>query len=196
MNIQAGARCVAPTKTRLVRLVANRLQLDLDAIGFEDDGGAADRQFADAAAAKAAADREPFGIAPRLEFVKAPDHQRKVLGKIFDGTMHQTGFLDIAASQKHIELLLGQLLARLIAQRIIAGFAQRLAPILDDLPERALTGAVADKTLVVFDFDIVAVEVDLRQPAGAMRRDLRRGDSLFGHPRFPNESSKNRASTN
>ena len=41
-----------------------------------------------------------------------------------------------------------------------SGFAQRLAPAVEDLAEGALGGAIAEKTLVVLQLDVEAVDVD------------------------------------
>ena len=57
---------------------------------------------------------------------------------------------------------------------------QGLAPVLDDVAEGALAGAIAEKTLVILQLDIVAVDNDRRQAGGAMRYGGRhRG--LVGH---------------
>ena len=48
-------------QTGLVRIVADRNEVDLDLVGFQNDGGATDREFADAAGAKAAAHDDAFG---------------------------------------------------------------------------------------------------------------------------------------
>ena len=65
-------------------------------------------------------------------------------------------------------VLLGDLVARLVAERIVAGLAQRLAPVLDDVAERALAGAVADEAFVVLQLDVVAVDLDGRQAGRAV----------------------------
>ena len=50
----------AAEQARLVRIVVNRHQIDLDLVGLEHHRGAADDQLADPAGAKAAADGEPL----------------------------------------------------------------------------------------------------------------------------------------
>ena len=63
------------------------------------------------------------------------------------------------------------LFARLFAERIVAGLAQGLPPVLDDVAERALAGAVADEAFVVLQLDVVGIDLDGRQARGAMLGD-------------------------
>ena len=84
--------------------------------------------------------------------------------------MHDAGRDEIAFGQKLVELFAAQLLARRVAERILVLLAQGLSPILDHLAERELAGAVADKSFVVLELDVVAVDVDRRQLGGAVRR--------------------------
>ena len=66
--------------------------------------------------------------------------------------------------------------ADLLAERILAGFLQRLAQRVQDLAERALAGAVAEKAVVVLQFDIEAVDVHRRQAGRAVAGDARGRD--------------------
>ena len=50
-----------PEQSGFVRIVADRNEVDLDLVGLQDDGGATDRDFADPAGAKAAADHDALG---------------------------------------------------------------------------------------------------------------------------------------
>src|SRR5262249_53402500 len=72
---------------------------------------------------------------------------------------------------------------RLVAKGILAAFAQRLAPAVEDLAEGRLAGAVAEETVLVLQFDIEAVDIDGRQPAGAMAGDAGGGNEILSH--FP-----------
>ena len=89
--------------------------------------------------------------------------------EILDGALHDPGRVRIALGQQRVELLLADVLARLVAERVVAGLAQRLAPVLDDGAEGAFAGAVAQKTFVILQLDIVAVDIDGGQAGGAMR---------------------------
>ncbi len=53
-----------PDQAGLVGIVADRLEIDVDALAFEQHGRAADGQLTDPAAAEAATDDETFSIAP------------------------------------------------------------------------------------------------------------------------------------
>ena len=120
-----------------VRIVADRHQVDRDLVGLEDHRRAADGELADPAGAEAAADHDPFGVAPGLELEKAPDDEGELLRKILDRALQDAGRLRIAFDQQRVELLLADVLARLVAEGVVSGLAQRLAPVLDDVAERA-----------------------------------------------------------
>ena len=79
-----------------------------------------------------------------------------------------------------VELGPAQVIRRRVAERIGRELAQRLAPVLQDGVKRLPARAVADKTLVVLDFQVVAVDFDRRQHLGAMRADDR-GSGSVGH---------------
>jgi hypothetical protein len=115
------------------------------------------------------------------------DDQRQLLREVLDRPLQDTGRLRIAFGEQRIERLLAQLLARLVAERVLAGFAQRLAPVLDDIAEGALAGAVAEKAFIVLELDVVAVDLDQGEAGGAMRRNSRCGG--IGHEPFPANSS-------
>ena len=83
-------------QARLVRVVTDRHELDGYLVGLEDDGRAADRKLADAAGAEAAADHDPFGVAPGLELEEAADDDRELLGEILNRALDDAGRLRIA----------------------------------------------------------------------------------------------------
>ena len=72
-----------------------------------------------------------------------------------------------------------------LAEGIVAVFLQRLAQAVEDLAERALAGAVAEKALVVLQFDIEAVDLDRRQPGRAVAGDARGRYDVFCHVALP-----------
>ena len=161
----------AADQAGIVGMKADRHQIDLEAFGLEHDVGARDRDFADPALAKAAADHDALGIGPGLGLEKAPRHIGQFLREFLDRAMHQRRRHDVVADQRLVELALGDVLGGLLAERILAVLLQRLAQRVQDLAERALAGAVAEKALVVLQFDIEAVDVDRRQTG--RRRDGR-----------------------
>ena len=174
LNIHAGARCTAPIRPASSGSLRIGTRSIVDVVGLEDDRGAADRQLADAARAKAAADHDALGVAPGLELEEAADDQRELLGEILDRALHDAGRFRVALGQQLVELLLADVSSLgLLAERIVAVLAQRLAPVLEDVAERALAGAVAEEALVVLDFQIVAVDLDRRQASAAVDRQIR-----------------------
>lgn len=169
-----------------VGIATDRNEVNRHLVGFQNHGGAADGELAHPAGAKAAAYDDPFGIAPRLELEETADDERKLLCEILDCPLDDTGRLRIAFGEQGVELLPADLIARLVAERVIAGFSQGFAPFLNVLAECTLGGAVAEETFVVLQLNVIAVDVDQRQPTGAMGRDGRQGRSVLGHqPVFP-----------
>ena len=103
-KIHDGARCRQPIRPASSGSIADRHQIDLDALGFEDEVGARDRQLADAALAKAAADHDALGVGPRLGLEEAPRHIGELLREFLDRAMHQGGGFDVVADQHLVEL--------------------------------------------------------------------------------------------
>ena len=64
---------------------------------------------------------------------------------------------------------------------IVAVFLQRLAQAVQDLAESPLAGAVAEKALVVLQFDVEAVDLDRRQAGSAVAGDARGRYGIFSH---------------
>ena len=76
--------------------------------------------------------------------------------------MHQRGGGDIVAYQDLVEVALGNFVGGFFAQGIVAAFLERLAQPVENLAEGALAGPVAEKTLVVLQLDIEAVDFNRR----------------------------------
>ena len=155
-----------------VRVIANRNELDGDLVRFKDHRSAPDNQFANPARAEPATDHDALGILPALQLEIASDHQRELLRKVLDCTLHDASRLGVALGEQAIELLLGDLVARRIPEWVVTGLAQGLAPVLDHVAERTLAGAIADEAFVILQFDVVAVDRDRRQPFSTVRRDI------------------------
>ncbi len=73
-----------------------RPQVDGMPVRLEDDGGAADRELADAALAQPAADHDALGVLPFLEPQEAPDHRRELLRELLDGALDDAGRFGVA----------------------------------------------------------------------------------------------------
>src|SRR6266481_7610248 len=168
-------------QSRLVGVKTDRNQIALEVLGLEDDAGARDRKLADPALAKAATDHDALGICPGLCLEETARHMRQLLREFLDGTMHQCRGVNVVADQRLVELALGDIGGGLLAERIVAIVLQRLAQAIQNLAERALGGAVAEKTVLVLQFEIKAVDVDRRQTGSAMAGDARGGDYVLSH---------------
>src|SRR3569833_2818460 len=59
----------------------------------------------------------------------------------------------------------------LAAERIVATLFQRLAPGIENVLECALARAIAQKTVLVLQFDVVTIDLDRRQPGGSVISD-------------------------
>src|SRR5262249_22435079 len=57
-----------------------------------------------------------------------------------------------------------------LAERILADAPQRLTPFVDELTKCGFAGAVADKSVLIFQLDIIAQHLDGRQPSRAVRQ--------------------------
>src|SRR4051794_27761780 len=136
-------------QSRFVGVVTDRNELDRHLFRLEDDRGAADHHLADATGAEAAADDDALGVLPAFGLEVAADDERQLLGEFLDRPLYDARGLAITFGQQVIERLLGNLIAWLFTERIVARFAHRLPPVLDDLAEGALAGAVADEAFVV-----------------------------------------------
>src|SRR5206468_10304140 len=93
----------------------------------------------------------------------------------------QRGSADIITDQRQIEIALGNLISRFLAQWIVAVFLRRLAQAVQDLAESPLAGAVAEKALVVLQFDVETVDLDRRQAGGPVAGDARGRYDVFCH---------------
>src|SRR5260221_11161939 len=101
----------AADKAGIVRMMADRLQLEIVALAFQDDSGAADRDLADARSPQAAADHDALGLVPSLQPEETTDDRRELLGKLLDRRLNQPDRLQIAVGQQLVELFLAQILA-------------------------------------------------------------------------------------
>src|ERR1700738_427081 len=130
----------AADQAGIIGMIADRDQVDAPAFGLEDNVGARDRQFADPALAKAAADHDALGIGPGLGLEKAPGDISEFLSEFLDRAMHQR--------RRRDEIALGDIPGGFLAERVVAVLLQRLAQGLQDFSEGALAGAIANKALI------------------------------------------------
>jgi hypothetical protein len=105
-------------QARCVRVITDGDKVERHLVGFENYPGAAHDQFADAAGAQAAADGQARSVALRLQLC-----------------------------EQLIQEFFVQIFGRTVAERIFALLAQQLAQMVDDLAERALGDAIAEKSL-------------------------------------------------
>jgi hypothetical protein len=103
-----------------VRVVLDKLEIDVDVVGLQERPGTPDGKFADSAAAKTAAEDDRFGIRPRLIPEEALDYRVQRLGMILDGAEDDAGGFDRAARQEFVELLLADVGGFGIAERVFA----------------------------------------------------------------------------
>src|SRR6266513_2693753 len=153
----------------------DRNQIDLEVFGFENDIGTRNREFADPALPETAADHDAFRAGPGLGLEKSPRHISEFLREFLDRAVHQRGSGDIVARQRLVEFALGDFTSGLVAERIVAVLLQRLAQRVQNLAERTLAGAVAEKAVIVLQLGIVAVDVYRRQAARTVLGDTRWG---------------------
>ncbi len=107
-----------------------------------------------------------------------------------DRAMHQRGSVDVVAHQRLVERVLADGLGGFAAQGVVAVFLQRLAQRVQNLAERTLAGAVAEKAVVVLQLDIEAVYIHRRQTGRAMPGDARGRDDIFSHFALPSRNSR------
>src|SRR6266478_2317096 len=96
----------ATDQAGFVGMKANRDQVDLEILGLENDVGTRDREFADPALPKTAADHDTFGIGPSLGLEKALRHIGQFLREFLDRAMYQRGSVDVVAHQRLVKRVL------------------------------------------------------------------------------------------
>src|SRR6185503_9632009 len=133
--------------------MADGQQLDLEVLGLEDDLGARDSEFAETAVAEPAADHDTFGLFPALALEEAARDIGELLREILDGAVNDRGGLGVVADQHVVEHFLADVFRGLLAEGILARLAQRLAPLVENVPERGLAGAVAEKPFLVLELE-------------------------------------------
>jgi hypothetical protein len=82
------------------------------------------------------------------------------LREVFNRCVDDSGSLVISLGHQRVEILFGDVLGLLVAEGVFASLAQRLAPILEQIAKGTLARAIADEPFVVFEFDVVAVDLN------------------------------------
>ena len=103
------------------------------------------------------------------------------LRKVLDGALHDRRSLGIVADEDGVENLLADVFGRFLAEWIFAGFAQRLPPFVQDIPESALADAVPQESIVILQFDVEAVDIHGGEPGCAVGGDARCRDRFIRH---------------
>jgi hypothetical protein len=164
-----------------IGIAVRRDESDIDSLGFQDHAGAPDRHLADPAGAKSASNHNALGIAPALKLEVTADDQGKFLGEVLDRALQHAGSLQVTVGQQGVERLFADILAGLVAERVLAILAQWFAPVFEDFAKRALGDAVAEKSLVILRFQVVAVDLDRRQAWAAVDWQIGQRRGLVGH---------------
>ena len=165
----------------LVGMMLDQLQIDIETIGFEKGARTSDRQFADPARAKAAAENDGFRTGPRLVLEEATKDREESLRIVLDGTEHDPRGLDRSAGKQLVELFLADLRRLGIAERILSRHRfVMLAPAVEGLAEGIPARLVAKEAVGIFELQVVAVDRDARERGGSVRRK-RRTIGSFGH---------------
>ena len=158
---QPGRRKVpGPDQACFVGMVADRRDLDVDLCGLQQQRHAADDEFADPAVAQTAANHDPLGVPPCLGLEIAPDHGLELLRKLLDRGVDHARSLRVSLGQQGVDLVLGQFMGVVVADRIVAVLAKVLAQHIQNFAKRPLVGAVADKTVFIAQLDIVGIDLD------------------------------------
>src|SRR5258706_743327 len=89
--------------------------------------------------------------------------------------------MDVIPHERLVERTLTDALGGFTAQRLVAVCLQRLTQRVQNLPERALAGAVAEKTVIILQLDIEAVHIYRRQTSGAVPGDAGGRCDIFSH---------------
>ena len=172
-----------------VGMVLDGAELDGDSGFGQQQRGAAHRQLADPARRQAAAQHDALGPLPALQPHEAAYDGRQFVGELLDHGMHQRRGLRVVAAQHLVELGLGNLLHRRVAEGILALLLQPVAPVGQDRPEGAAAGAVADEAVVVAQLLVIGIDGDGGQRAAAMRQRGRRGRFFKGRRFFAHVNS-------
>ena len=166
----------------VVGVMADRQHLDLEVLVLEDDFGARDGEFAEPAIAKTAAHHDALGLLPGLGLEETARDVGEFLCEVLDGAVNDRRGLGVVADQDGVEHLLADVFGWLLPERIFAGFAQRLPPPVENVPESALAGAVSEESFLVLQFDVEAVDLHRREAGGAVSGDAGGRDRFVGHP--------------
>ena len=158
----------AADEAGVVGCVANRTQLDSVTPGFQGNAGATDCELADAALTQAAAHDDALDVLPFLQAQEAADHGGEFLRELFDHAVNHAGRFRVAFDQDFVELLLADLIARLLAQRVLAYLADPLAPVVEDGLKRSLAGPVADEAIRLAQLGVVRIHGDATECLGAV----------------------------
>src|SRR3954453_22479980 len=141
----------------------DRQHLNFEVLGLEQNFGARNGEFAEPAVAKAAAHGDALGLVPGLGFEEAARYVDEFLREILDGAVHDRRRLAVITDQCSIKFFLAEVFGGLLAERVVAGLAQRLSPPFEGLLEGSFTGAVSEESFLILQLEIEAVDLDPRE---------------------------------
>src|SRR4029077_19907024 len=106
--------------------------------------------------AEATAHGDALGAIPRLCLQEAAHHESQLLSVLLDRALDDCNGLEIFSLLQHlVELGTPQVIRGRAADWVGADLAQRLAPVLQNLVECLAARAIAEKALVVLQFEVV-----------------------------------------
>ena len=107
-----------------VGIVMNGNEVCLDTVTFQQNYRPADHQLANSATAEASANGYTFGVLPFLKSQEAAYNPGKPLGEILDCSLHYARHLRLSLEKHCVELGLTELIAFLIAERIVTRLSE------------------------------------------------------------------------
>ena len=179
-----GGELHAADQAGFVGMILDRGQLHRDAGAGQKERGAAHGQLADAAGDQAAAQHDALGILPARQPHETTHHRRQLGGEFLHHGMDEGGSLRIVARHHLVELRLGHLLRRRVAQRILAMLLQAFAPVRQYRPEGSAAGAITDEAVVVAQFLVIGVDGDGRKHPAPVRKGSVRAGICVGFVRI------------
>src|SRR5579871_2156317 len=162
----------------VIRMKSDRRHIDVEPFRSQDDLRAGDGEFAEPARSEAAPDHNPRGPLPRLCLEKPAGDVSELLGKLLNRAVNDRSRLNVVAHQRSVERLLADTFGRLRAKRVLTRLSACLAPFLENVAERAPTGAVAEKAVAVLGLAIETFHLNRWKPRCAVRGDPGRRGAL------------------
>jgi len=111
---------------------------------------------------------------PRLHTHEAADDGCEFLRELFDRAIQDARGFRISVSEQLVQLVLADLIAGRVTERIFTDLAHTLAPVVENGSKRAIAGAVTDEAVGRPQLGVIGIDDDRTQLRGAMTRNDRR----------------------